>query len=75
MLLTNPQGEPVEITGEARQVYDVTGAGDTVTAMLAIALPSGLSLEQGAHLANRATGIVVSRVGTSTVTLAELLHG
>jgi len=56
----------------ARQVYDVTGAGDTVVAACALALGAGASLEAAAVLANHAAGIVVGEVGTATVSAAEL---
>lgn len=57
----------------AREVYDVTGAGDTVVATLALALASGASLEEAAVLANHAAGVVVGKVGTASVTRDELL--
>jgi bifunctional ADP-heptose synthase (sugar kinase/adenylyltransferase) len=53
-------------------VYDVTGAGDTVVAVLAVALGRGLPLADAVGLANTAAGIVVGKVGTSTVSLEEL---
>ncbi|MFS2319014.1 D-glycero-beta-D-manno-heptose-7-phosphate kinase [Maricaulis sp. D1M11] len=62
----------------AREVFDVSGAGDTVVATLALALASGAPVEAAADLANRAAGIVVGKVGTATVSAAELhiaLHG
>ncbi len=61
-----------DVPTRARDVYDVTGAGDTVVAMLAVALGRGRTLEQAVGLANAAAGIVVGKVGTSTVTLQEL---
>jgi D-beta-D-heptose 7-phosphate kinase/D-beta-D-heptose 1-phosphate adenosyltransferase len=57
----------------ARRVYDVTGAGDTAAAALALALAAGLSLETAARVANAAAGVAVAKVGTATVTPAELL--
>ncbi|MDD5175671.1 MAG: D-glycero-beta-D-manno-heptose-7-phosphate kinase [Sterolibacterium sp.] len=56
----------------AREVYDVSGAGDTVIATLAVMLGSGLDLGPAMHFANRAAGIVVGKLGTATCTLAEL---
>ncbi|HNT33441.1 MAG TPA: D-glycero-beta-D-manno-heptose-7-phosphate kinase [bacterium] len=56
----------------ARQVYDVTGAGDTVMAVLALCLASGVDLVTAAHLSNHAAGVVVGKVGVSTVSLHEL---
>ncbi len=67
------QGQPsVHISAQARQVYDVTGAGDTVIAVLALGLAAGLGLETSARLANSAAGTVVSKLGTATVSLEEL---
>ena len=57
----------------ARQVFDVSGAGDTVIATLALSLASGLSIEDAVPLANIAAGIVVSKVGTVPITRDELL--
>jgi rfaE bifunctional protein kinase chain/domain len=65
--------EVTHIPTVAREVYDVTGAGDTVIATLALALASGASLEEAAVLANHAAGVVVGKVGTASVTPAELL--
>jgi len=56
----------------ARQVYDVTGAGDTVVATCALALAAGATLDDAALLANQAAGIVVAKIGTATVDAAEL---
>jgi bifunctional ADP-heptose synthase (sugar kinase/adenylyltransferase) len=53
-------------------VFDVTGAGDTVIATLAALLASGMSLRDAMPLANRAGGIVVGKLGTSTVSREEL---
>ncbi len=57
----------------AREVYDVTGAGDTLIAMLALAGAGGARIEEAAILANHAAGIAVGKVGTATVSPAELL--
>jgi D-glycero-beta-D-manno-heptose-7-phosphate kinase len=62
----------IDVPATAQDVYDVTGAGDTVVAALAVALGSGLTLEESVRLANAAAGIVVGKVGTASVTLAEL---
>ena len=56
----------------AREVYDVSGAGDTVIATLAVMLGSGLTLPQAMHQANLAAGIVVGKLGTATCSLDEL---
>ncbi len=73
MMLLDGSGEPVYVKTTAREVYDVTGAGDTVIATLASALAAGASTIESAHLANHAAGIVVGKVGTATVTADELL--
>ncbi len=64
--------EPITLPAAARQVYDVTGAGDTALAALGIAYASGLAVEECALLANAAAGVVVAKVGTETVTRDEL---
>jgi D-glycero-beta-D-manno-heptose-7-phosphate kinase len=64
--------DPVHFPARAQEVYDVTGAGDTVVTALAIGLARGQGLVEAVELANAAAGIVVSKVGTSTVTLEEL---
>jgi D-beta-D-heptose 7-phosphate kinase/D-beta-D-heptose 1-phosphate adenosyltransferase len=60
------------LPAKARQVFDVTGAGDTVIAALAAGLGAGLDLERAAALANLAAGIVVGKIGAAAVTPAEL---
>jgi D-beta-D-heptose 7-phosphate kinase/D-beta-D-heptose 1-phosphate adenosyltransferase len=57
----------------AREVFDVTGAGDTVIATLAMARASGATMEEAAFLSNHAAGIVVGKIGTATVDRSELL--
>ena len=73
MTLFTDGGEVTHIPTVAREVYDVTGAGDTVIATLALALASNASLAEAAMLANHAAGVVVGKVGTATVTRDELL--
>ena len=58
----------------AREVYDVTGAGDTVLSTAALAVAAGATFEEAAVLANRAAGIVVGKVGTACATAAELIR-
>ena len=65
-------GTEVELAAEAREVADVTGAGDTVVAALALACAAGAPLVDAARLANRAAGIVVGKFGPATVTLEEM---
>jgi D-beta-D-heptose 7-phosphate kinase/D-beta-D-heptose 1-phosphate adenosyltransferase len=72
MLISRDGGAAKIIPTAARQVYDVSGAGDTVIAALTLALASGSSLEQAAHFANAAAGVVVGKRGTATVTPEEL---
>jgi D-beta-D-heptose 7-phosphate kinase/D-beta-D-heptose 1-phosphate adenosyltransferase len=72
LLLVAP-GDVEEIPAESREVYDVTGAGDTVVAVLALALAAGSGLARAARLANAAAGVVVGKPGTATVTPRELL--
>jgi D-beta-D-heptose 7-phosphate kinase/D-beta-D-heptose 1-phosphate adenosyltransferase len=62
----------VELSAEAREVSDVTGAGDTVISALALATAAGATLADAARLANRAAGIVVGKFGAATVTVEEL---
>lgn len=66
--------EVIHIPAVARSVFDVTGAGDTVVAALALALAAGATLQEAACLANYAAGIVVGKFGTATVVLEELLE-
>ena len=60
------------VKAQAREVFDVSGAGDTVIATLAVALAAKWPLEKAMALANRAGGIVVGKLGTATVTSEEL---
>jgi D-beta-D-heptose 7-phosphate kinase/D-beta-D-heptose 1-phosphate adenosyltransferase len=64
---------PLHIPTAAREVFDVTGAGDTVIATLGLALAGGARLADAARLANYAAGVVVGKLGTSTVDVEELL--
>ena len=73
MMLLEGDGNPVYVQTVAREVYDVTGAGDTVIATLAGALAAGASMLEAATLANHAAGVVVGKVGTATVSSDELL--
>jgi D-glycero-beta-D-manno-heptose-7-phosphate kinase len=73
MMLLEGEGVPVYVPTVAREVYDVTGAGDTVIATLAAALAASASLAEAAALANHAAGVVVGKVGTATATPEELL--
>ena len=73
MMLFKAGEEPHEIHGAPRPVYDVTGAGDTAMAVLALAFSCGASMQDAAELANLAGGRVVLKFGTADVTPTELL--
>lgn len=74
MILFSADAAPHHIPTRAREVYDVSGAGDTAIALLTLALASGMSLHDAAEVANHASGIVVGKLGTATLTPAELLE-
>lgn len=72
MLLVESSGDPVFLSTRAREVFDVTGAGDTVISVLAGAIASGESIENAASLANLAAGLVVAKTGVASVSPAEI---
>lgn len=72
MTLIRPGQAELHFPAQAQEVYDVTGAGDTVISTLASALAAGTSLEQAVALANIAAGLVVAKLGTATVSAPEL---
>ncbi len=74
MMLVEGDHEPVSVETAAREVFDVTGAGDTVIATLATAMAAGASMKEAAVLANHAAGIVVGKLGTATATAEELIN-
>lgn len=71
MTLFDAQGQ-LHVSAQAREVFDVTGAGDTVIATMAALVGAGMSLRQALPLANRAGGLVVGKFGTATVSYEEL---
>ena len=71
MTLFDRQGA-MHVPAQAREVYDVSGAGDTVIASVAVMLAAGATLAEAVRIANRATGIVVGKLGTAVVTRKEL---
>jgi D-beta-D-heptose 7-phosphate kinase/D-beta-D-heptose 1-phosphate adenosyltransferase len=73
MMLQTSDDRTVFVATAAREVYDVTGAGDTVIATLAAALAAGAELIEAAILANNAAGIVVAKLGTATANANELI--
>ena len=73
-MLLSADGVPLrQIPTAARAVFDVSGAGDTVAAVLTAALAAGADPEKAAQLANQAAGVVVEKIGTATATPAEIL--
>ncbi|HEU5235772.1 MAG TPA: D-glycero-beta-D-manno-heptose-7-phosphate kinase [Pyrinomonadaceae bacterium] len=74
MMLVEGDSSPVYVETAAREVFDVTGAGDTVIATLAATLAAGASITEAAVLANHAAGIVVGKVGTATATAEEVIN-
>ncbi|SOC83173.1 D-beta-D-heptose 7-phosphate kinase / D-beta-D-heptose 1-phosphate adenosyltransferase [Ensifer adhaerens] len=72
MTFLEREGEALHIKAEAREVFDVVGAGDTVVATLAVAMGAGVTKAKAARLANTAAGIVVGKKGTATVSAGEL---
>jgi bifunctional ADP-heptose synthase (sugar kinase/adenylyltransferase) len=73
MTLFDAQGQ-CHVSAQALEVFDVTGAGDTVIATLATLVAAGMSLRAALPLANRAGGLVVAKFGTATVTYKELFE-
>jgi D-beta-D-heptose 7-phosphate kinase/D-beta-D-heptose 1-phosphate adenosyltransferase len=74
MVLVGAKGRPLRIPTTAREVYDVVGAGDTVTAYLASMLAAGATVEEAAMIANYAAGVEVGKLGAATVSGAEVLE-
>jgi D-beta-D-heptose 7-phosphate kinase/D-beta-D-heptose 1-phosphate adenosyltransferase len=72
MTLVEGDGEPLHLRTTARQVFDVSGAGDTVISVLSVLLAEGLDLSHAAFAANLAAGLVVEKLGTASVTRDEL---
>ena len=72
MTLLRPNQAPYHLPTQAKEVYDVTGAGDTVISVLATAIADGRPYEEACYLANAAAGVVVGKLGTSTITPVEL---
>ena len=73
MELVTSEGKSFRIGSQAREVFDVSGAGDTVIAVMAMAMDCGLDLLDAVKLANSAAGVVVSKSGTATLTTTELI--
>jgi len=73
MVLVGAKGETVRVPTTAREVYDVVGAGDTVTAYLAVMLAAGATVAEAAVISNFAAGVEVGKLGAATVSGAEVL--
>jgi rfaE bifunctional protein kinase chain/domain len=73
MTLYSKKGRPLSVPAVARQVYDVSGAGDTVMSTLTLALAAGAPIERAVMLANVAAGVVVEKLGTATATPDEIM--
>ena len=71
MTLFDAQGQ-VSVSAQALEVFDVTGAGDTVIATMAAMVAAGMGLRDALPIANRAGGVVVGKFGTATVSYEEL---
>ncbi len=74
MAIIGPGGAPLEIPTTAREVYDVVGAGDTVTAYLAVMLAAGATMREAAVIANFAAGVEVGKLGAATVSADEVVE-
>jgi D-beta-D-heptose 7-phosphate kinase/D-beta-D-heptose 1-phosphate adenosyltransferase len=72
MALMTAEGEHVRVPAVARSVYDVSGAGDTVTATVAVAMAAGSGILEAAMLANHAAALEVGKLGVAVVTPSEL---
>ena len=67
-------GEPIYQPTRAQEVYDVSGAGDTVIAGMGLAMAAGFTMPESMHFANTAAGVVVAKVGTAVCSFAELVN-
>lgn len=74
MMLVRRNGPALSVPARAREVFDVSGAGDTVIATMALAVGSGMSFEQAMRVANAAAGVVVGKLGTATADIGEVLR-
>jgi D-beta-D-heptose 7-phosphate kinase/D-beta-D-heptose 1-phosphate adenosyltransferase len=72
MLLINENAPPLHLPTRAREVFDVTGAGDTVIGVLGAGMAAGMPIQEAAGLANVAAGLMVAKLGTGSVSLGEL---
>jgi D-beta-D-heptose 7-phosphate kinase/D-beta-D-heptose 1-phosphate adenosyltransferase len=73
-IFKNSKTQPTLIPTFAQEVYDVSGAGDTVISVMALVLATGASLEDAAYISNLAAGVEVSKRGTATVSSQEIVQ-
>ncbi len=73
MILFDRSSPPYHTPTRAREVFDVSGAGDTAIALFTLALSAGATLQEAAEISNHASGVVVGKLGTATLTVDELL--
>jgi D-beta-D-heptose 7-phosphate kinase/D-beta-D-heptose 1-phosphate adenosyltransferase len=69
---SGPKRAITTIPTQAKEVFDVTGAGDTVISLMALGLASGAKLNEAAYIANAGAGVVVGKLGTATTTIMEI---
>ncbi|NHO31846.1 D-glycero-beta-D-manno-heptose-7-phosphate kinase [Acetobacter fallax] len=74
MMLVPAAGEAIAVPARAREVFDVSGAGDTVIATMALAVGSGMAFDQAMRVANAAAGVVVAKLGTATADIGEVMR-
>ncbi len=74
MMLVPAEGEAIAVPARAREVFDVSGAGDTVIATMALAVGSGMAFDQAMRIANAAAGVVVAKLGTATADIGEVMR-
>jgi len=74
MILFNQRQPPFHVPSRAREVYDLSGAGDTAIALFTLALASGASPDEAAEISNHASSVVVGKLGTATLSPQELLE-
>jgi len=74
MMLFQPERAPLHLPTRAKEVFDLSGAGDTAIALFTLALAAGGNAEEAAEISNHAAGVVVGKLGTATLTPAELLE-
>jgi bifunctional ADP-heptose synthase (sugar kinase/adenylyltransferase) len=74
MVLFQKDAEPLHLAPSAHEVFDVSGAGDTAIALYTLALAAGSGAAQAARISNYASGVVVGKIGTATLSPEELIN-